>query len=48
MTPRQRLLAIKLSEKINKNPSYAEKIGVVIKNKNNKAIGVKWNGKDFT
>lgn len=30
MTPRQRLLAIKLSEKINKNPSYAEKIGVVM------------------
>ncbi len=41
MTPRQRLLAIKLSEKINKNPSYAKKLGVVIENKNNKANGGK-------
>ena len=41
MTPRQMLLAIKLSEKINKNPSYAEKLGVVIKNKNNESNGGK-------
>ena len=36
MTPRQRLLAIRLNEKIKKNPSYAEKLGIVIENKNNK------------
>ena len=34
MTPRQRILVIKLADKLNKNPSYAEKIGVVIKDKN--------------
>lgn len=34
MSPHQRLLAIRLSEKLNKNPSYADKIGVVIENKN--------------
>lgn len=33
MSPRQRILAIKLAEKINKNPSYAEKLGIVIENK---------------
>lgn len=33
MTPRQRILAIRLAEKINKNSSYAEKLGVVIENK---------------
>ncbi len=33
MNPRQRILAIKLSEKLNKNPSYADKLSVVIKNK---------------
>ena len=35
MSPRQRILAIKLAEKINKNPSYAEKLGIVIENKKN-------------
>lgn len=33
MTPQQRILTIRLAEKINKNPSYAEKIGVAIKTK---------------
>lgn len=33
MTPKQRILAIRLAEKIKKNPSYAQKIGVVIENK---------------
>ncbi len=33
MPPRQRILAIKLAERINKNSSYAEKLGVVIENK---------------
>lgn len=41
MTPRQRLLAIRLTEKINKNPSYAEKIGVVIENKKENTTGGK-------
>ncbi len=34
MSPQQRILAIRLYEKLNQNPSYAEKIGVVIENKN--------------
>ena len=34
MPPHQRILAIRLAEKLNKNPSYAEKFGVVIENKN--------------
>ncbi len=33
MTPRQRILAIKLAEKIKKNISYAENLGLVIENK---------------
>lgn len=33
MTPKQRILAIKLAEKIKKNPSYAQKLGIVIENK---------------
>ncbi len=33
MSPQQRILAIKLTEKINKNPSYAESIGIVVENK---------------
>lgn len=33
MTPRQRILIIKLADKIKKNPSYAEKIGLVVENK---------------
>lgn len=33
MSPQKRILAIKLAEKINKNPSYAEKLGIVIENK---------------
>ena len=34
MLPRQKILAIRLSEKIAKNPDYAKKIGVEIKNNN--------------
>lgn len=34
MSPRQRQLAIRLSEKIAKNPEYAKNIGVEIINKN--------------
>lgn len=34
MPPRNRILAIKLAEKLAKKPSYAEKIGVTIENKN--------------
>lgn len=33
MSPQQRILIIRLSEKLNKNPAYADKLGVVIKNK---------------
>ena len=33
MSPQQRILAIKLAEKINKNQSYSEKLGIVIENK---------------
>ncbi len=33
MTPRQRILAIKLADKIKKNPSYAQKLGVAIEYK---------------
>lgn len=33
MSPRQRLLAIKLAEKIKKKPHYAEKLGIVVENK---------------
>ena len=36
MLPRQKILAIRLSEKIAKNPDYAKKIGVEIKNNNTK------------
>ena len=37
MPPRQRILTIRLTEKISKNPEYAKKIGIqvkVIENKN--------------
>ena len=34
MSPRQKILAIRLSEKIAENPGYAEKIGIEIKNNN--------------
>ena len=34
MTPKQRILAIRLADKLKKNPSYAEKLGIVIENKN--------------
>lgn len=34
MPPRQRILTIKLVEKIKKNQHYAEKLGVIIENKN--------------
>ena len=33
MLPRQKILAIRLSEKIVRNPDYAKKIGVEIKDK---------------
>ena len=33
MPPRQRLLAIKLAEKIKKKPHYAEKLGIVVESK---------------
>ncbi len=36
MPPRQRILTIKLSEKINKNLIYSKKLGIEIKNKNGK------------
>lgn len=36
MSPRQRILAIKLAEKITKNPDYAKHIGIEIKNKREK------------
>lgn len=35
MFPKQRILAIRLSEKIEKNPDYAQKIGIEINNKKN-------------
>ncbi len=35
MLPRQKILAIRLSEKIAKNPEYAKKIGIEVKNKKN-------------
>ena len=31
MSPRQRILSIKLAEKINKNPAYAQHLGLKIK-----------------
>lgn len=31
MSPRQRILSIKLAEKINKNPAYAQHIGIKAK-----------------
>lgn len=33
MSPQQRILAIRLSEKITKKPSYAERLGIKIENK---------------
>lgn len=33
MSPRQKILAIRLTEKLAKNPEYARTIGVEIKNK---------------
>lgn len=33
MNPKQRMLAIKLTEKLTKNPEYARTIGVEISNK---------------
>ena len=38
MSPRQRQLAIRLSEKIAKNPEYAKSIGVEIINKKHQNI----------
>lgn len=34
MSPRQKVLAIRLSEKISKNPAFAKSIGIEIKSKN--------------
>lgn len=31
MSPQQRILIIRLSEKLNKNPAYAKNIGIEIK-----------------
>ncbi len=36
MTPRQKILAIRLSEKIAKNQEYAKSMGIEIKNKDEK------------
>ena len=38
MTPKQKILAIRLSEKLSKNPDYAKCLGIEIKksNRNNK------------
>ena len=36
MNPKQRILAIRLTEKIAKNPDYAEHIGVQLKRQKNK------------
>ena len=32
MTPKQKILAIRLSEKLSKNPDYAKCLGIEIKN----------------
>ena len=32
MTPKQKILAIRLSEKLSKNPEYAKYLGIEIKN----------------
>lgn len=32
MTPKQKILAIRLSDKLSKDPEYAKRIGVEIKN----------------
>ncbi len=34
MPPRQRIMAIRLTDKINKNPKYAENLGIVSNFKN--------------
>ena len=39
MSPRQRIIAIKLAEKINKNPKYAKRMGIEIRSKNIKEKG---------
>ena len=33
MSPQQRILIIRLSEKLNKNPAYAKNIGIEIKSR---------------
>ena len=40
MTPKQKILAIRLSEKLSKNPDYAKCLGVEIKKskQNNKEV----------
>ncbi|MDY6017131.1 MAG: hypothetical protein SPI97_05895 [Oscillospiraceae bacterium] len=37
MNPRQRMLAIRLTEKLAKNPDYAQALGVEIVNQNEKS-----------
>ncbi|MBP3329725.1 MAG: hypothetical protein J6L89_02715 [Clostridia bacterium] len=46
MSPRQRQLAIRLSEKIAKNPEYAKNIGVEIVNENKIMCGFGKKDKD--
>lgn len=48
MSPRQKILSIRLSEKILRNPDYAKSIGVEINNlkqKKNNRKGLLWCGK---
>ena len=45
MNPRQRMLAIRLTDKLAKNPEYARTIGVEIVN-NKKSEGVNHNEKN--
>ena len=41
MSVRERLLALKIKEKLDKNPEYAKKIGVCIKVVGNENVGSK-------
>lgn len=36
MTPKQRQRVIRLSEKLNKNPAYAKKLGIKVETKKSK------------
>ena len=44
MNPRQRMLAIRLTEKLAKNPDYAQALGVEIVNQNEKSSNNKTSG----